>query len=342
VSKAKNKIRLLESLDVFQSLSTEQLEVIGKLAKWKSFSKGQAVYTNEAGDSRGSGRIYAVHEGEVLITKSGDAQRDITLANFVAGESFGELSLFDRETVDTSAHCESDTTLLVLPAEDDPHQAVDRVDRLFRDHPQIKATILFNLLAMVARRIRSSNKLIAEKSPWVQELRRQVMRDKLTSLYNAGYLEEELPRLLEQKADDTCFLMIKPDNLKNLNDHYGHQAGDRTLQLMAEELRRQLGKRGIAIRFKGDVFSVILPQAGSTAAEQIAEQIREGMSKIDVSEVSRDSAEPRSDLRITVSLGIAVVPSGGIQADTLIDQAYQNMFSARNGGGNRVCSGEGS
>ena len=46
-----------------------------------------------------------------------------------------------------------------------------------------------------------------------------------------------------QKADGTCFLMIKPDNLKNLNDCYGHQAGDRTLQLMAGQLRRQLGKK---------------------------------------------------------------------------------------------------
>jgi diguanylate cyclase (GGDEF)-like protein len=276
----------------------------------------------------------------VLITKSGDQQRDITLANFVAGESFGELSLFDSEIAATSARCEQDTILLVFPGEEDPKASAAQAETLFREHPRIKATILRNLLAMVARRIRSSNTLIAEKSPWVQELRRQVMLDKLTGLYNAGYLEEELPRLLEQKADGTCFLMIKPDNLKNLNDCYGHQAGDRTLQLMAGQLRRQLGKKGIPVRYKGDVFSVILPQTGLAAARAAAESIREAMGKLDVSEVSKGSSQPRSDLRITVSLGVAAVSSGDLEADRLVERAYENMFSARNSGGNRVCSDE--
>jgi diguanylate cyclase (GGDEF)-like protein len=212
------------------------------------------------------------------------------------------------------------------------------VETFFTSFPQIKARILRNLLAIVARRIRSTNSLIAEKSPWVQELRRQVMLDKLTGLYNAGYLEEEFPRRLQQHPKDTCFLMIKPDNLKNLNDSYGHQAGDRTLQLMASELRRQLGDRGIPIRYKGDVFSVILPETGLGRARELAEQIREGMSKIDVSEVSLGSAEPRTDLGITVSIGVTAHPNGGRSAFELTERAYENLFTARNRGGNRICS----
>jgi diguanylate cyclase (GGDEF)-like protein len=209
---------------------------------------------------------------------------------------------------------------------------------LFSSHPLIKAKILRALLAIVARRIRSTNRLIAEKSPWVQELRRQVMMDKLTGLYNAGYLEEEFPQLLEQKPKGTCFLMIKPDNLKNLNDSYGHQAGDRTLQLMAAELRRQLQDRGIPIRYKGDVFSVILAEVGLEAARELAERIRAGMSKVDVSEVSLGSPEPRTDLRITVSIGVAGYPNGGSSAERLVERAYENLFTARNRGGNRICS----
>jgi len=319
-------------------LETVELEAIAANTAWRSFDKGQFVYSSEEDGAPGSGRIYAVRRGEVLITKRGDEQRDIALATFVSGESFGELSLFEEDTVETSARCEEDTTLLIFPGEGKADRAADQKEELFAVHPQIKAKILRALLAIVARRIRGTNRLIAEKSPWVQELRRQVMMDKLTGLYNAGYLEEQFPRLMEGKPRGTCFLMIKPDNLKNLNDSYGHQAGDRTLQLMAAELRERLGKRGVAIRYKGDVFSVILPEAGLETARELAEQIRGGMSKVDVSEVSLGSTDPRTDLGITVSIGVAGYPDGGSSAVKLIERAYENLFTARNRGGNRICS----
>ena len=333
-----DKIRLIETIEVFHALEAEELNAIAASSRWRSFNRGDLVYPSETGSDTGNGRIYAIQRGEVLITKSGDEQRDISLATFVEGESFGELSLFDGETVDISARCEEDTTLLVFPGETDPQRAADQAEKLFDAHPRIKAKILRALLAIVARRIRSTNRLIAEKSPWVQELRRQVMMDKLTGLFNAGYLEEEFPRLLEEKPKGTCFLMIKPDNLKDLNDRYGHQAGDRTLQLMAAELRRQLQDRGIPIRYKGDVFSVILPEVGLEKARELAERIRAGMSRIDVSEVSLGSAEPRTDLRITVSIGVTGYPNGGSSAVKLTERAYENLFTARNRGGDRICS----
>jgi diguanylate cyclase (GGDEF)-like protein len=325
-----SKVRLLKELGVFETLTREELELIAEGSAWRSFGKGEKVYSTGEGAEAADGRVYAVERGEVLITKSGDEKRDIALATFVEGESFGELSLFHREPAGTSARCEEDTTLLVFPAEAD--QAV-QMETLFQGRPQIKAKILRNLLAIVARRIRSTNRAIAEKSPWVQELKRQVMLDKLTGLYNAGYLEEELPRLLERQ--EACFLMIKPDNLKTLNDSYGHQAGDRTLQLMAAELLDRLGPRGVPIRYKGDVFSVILPGASLQAAVEIAEELRAGLAKLDVSEVSLESGQPRADLRITVSIGIA---AGGRTAEGLVDRAYKNLFVARGGGGDRLCS----
>jgi diguanylate cyclase (GGDEF)-like protein len=338
LSGQQGKIDLLKTIGVFHTLEAKELETIAASSGWRSFGKGESVYSGEEGREPGNGRIYVVQQGEVLITKRGDEQRDINLATFVSGESFGELSLFERDTPDTSARCEEDTKLLVFPGESEPQRAAAQMEKLFEAYPRIKAKILRALLATVARRIRSTNRLIAEKSPWIQELRRQVMLDKLTGLYNAGYLEEEFPRILKLKAKGTCFLMIKPDNLKNLNDSYGHQAGDRTLQLMAAELRRQLGDRGIPIRYKGDVFSVILPGAGLETARELAEKIRRGMGEIDVSEVSFGSAEPRNDLGITVSIGIAGYPNGGGSAQRIIERAYENLFTARNRGGNRICS----
>ena len=106
---------------------------------------------------------------------------------------------------------------------------------------------------------------------------------------------------------------------------------------MASELRRQLEDRCIPIRYKGDVFSVVVPNGGLDRARELAEQIRSGMGEVDVSEVSLGSAEPRNDLGITVSIGVAGYPNGGRSAEGLVNRAYENLFTARNRGGNRIC-----
>ncbi len=343
-------IRLLDALEVFRSLDPRELAIIASSSGRERYGRGDVIFGQGADREGGAGRIYVIESGEVLITKSGNEQRDIILATFVQGESFGELSLFDREPAGTVAHCEQDTTLLVFPVS-------GAADALCAEHPRIAAKVLRNLLAMVARRIRSTNRLIAEKSPWVQELRRQVMLDKLTGLHNAMYLEEELIRLIKAKPARLCLLMIKPDNLKALNDRYGHKAGDRTIQLMAGELRSRAAERGTAVRYKGDVLALILPAIGLKGARKIAEEVRCGMQRISLSELAgwrvlaggsggREQTPPSCDgespegegLGITVSVGVASCPSGGDAALALVERAYQNLFTARNRGGNRIYS----
>ncbi len=332
--KTEEKSRLLESLAVFQTLEPEELEVVAEHSAWLHCHKGEVVFGPEQDQGKGHGRVYAVYEGEVLITKSGDEKRNISLATFVKGESFGELSLFDREPGNNVALCEQDTTLLVFPLD-------GLAGTLFAQHPKIGAKVLSNLLAMVARRIRSTNRLIAEKTPWVEELRRQVMIDKLTGLYNAGYLEQELAQTIDQRQAGVSLLMIKPDNLKTLNDRFGHKAGDRTLQLMAAELRTLLGDGPTPVRYKGDVFTVIMPEASHEAAKQTAYTIRQAMRTIDLTELTADSASKNAGeqcLRITVSVGVACYPNGCASAAQLVEGAYRNMFVARNRGGNRIYS----
>jgi len=352
------KVQLLRSLEVFRSLTAEELDAVARHSRWLSMPEGSALF---AGDQDG-GRLYAIHEGEVLISKRGDEGREISLATFLAGESFGELNLFDHQPGDTSARCEQDSLLLAFPAGEEPGAA----DRFFAGHPGIGAKVLHSLLAVVARRIRSTNSLIAEKSPWVQELRRQVSLDKLTGLFNASFLEEDLVRMVDEGHRRVCLLMLKPDNFKTVNDTYGHQAGDRVLQLMAAELRARLGggsggrgeggpqgpggadraegpdgspatDKGTGIRYRGDVLAAVLPGAGLQQARRAADVIRKAMSAIDLREVT--GGQP---LRITVSLGVAdSADSSAGSAAALVERAYENLFTARNRGGDRVCAARG-
>jgi len=323
-------IRLLRQLRLFQSLSTKDLKTIADNSAWQRLGGGETVFT----EGQEAGRLYAVHQGEVLITKRGDRDRDISLATFVEGDGFGELTLFDSKA-QTTARCEIDTTLLVFP---DRAKAAN-AEAFFGRYPHIAAVVLHNMLALVAGRIRTTNRLVAEKSPWVQELKRQVMLDKLTGLYNNSFLEEEFTRLLDAKPDKISLLMLKPDNFKTVNDAYGHNAGDRVLQLMAAELKNQLDSGHIAVRYRGDVYAVILCGLGLKQARSIAEMVRRAMHEIDLDEATADSEEKsEGGLRIMVSMGVACYPRGGATAPELVDRAYENLFTARNRGGNRVYS----
>jgi len=313
----------LRRLAVFGPLSQEELAVVAESSVWQSFREAAVVF-NERG---GAGRMYAIRKGEVRISKSAADGRHVTLATYVPNESFGELSLFDREPSGTIARCESDALVLVFPDEIAPGGTTS----VFREHPALEAKLLYHLLGLVARRNRSTNRLIAEKTPWVRSLRRMVALDKLTGLHNSSFLEEDLPRMLDEKPAGLHLLMIKPDDFKSFNDTYGHDAGDRVLQLMASSLRDLLEEGAVPIRYKGDVFAVALPDSDRDAACRTAEEIRKAMGGIDLSEMGAGGR------RITVGIGVACgMDAGPPAAAAMVDRTYENLFAARKQGGDRT------
>ena len=321
-----SRIELLHKIDAFSSLSLDELAVIAGVSETQNHRKGGTVFEQDGG----GGRIFVIREGEVLIKKKMDDDREISLATFVEGESFGELSLFEDRSSGTSAHAETDVRLLVFPASGSSSAET------FEEYPDIGAKILYSLLVKVAGRIRSTNKLVAENSPWVQELRRQVITDKLTRLYNSSYLEEEFGRKFDAEPGLVSILIVKPDNFKVINDTFGHDAGDGTLRLMASAIRTLINEGDIPVRYHGDVFAVVLPGTGPRRARQVAREIAHAISTIDLSEVVNDT----SNLTLTVSVGIAAYSKDGATCAELLDRANQNMLTARNRGGDRAYRGQ--
>jgi diguanylate cyclase (GGDEF)-like protein len=340
-----SKIKLLKNLRIFHSIEPKELDIIAEHSELLSFKKGDPII-----DGRGkTGRLYAVLDGEVVITRKDEHMKEISLATFDRGKSFGEFSLFERKPVDTAARCEEDAVVLAFPGESIAEDAED----FFSDRPDLGAKILYNLLAMVADRIRTTNRLIAEKTPWVQALRRKAMVDKLTGLYNKSYLEEDFTRLIDDKPAAASLLMMKPDNFKTFNDTYGHDTGDRVLQLMASGVHTVVKENGIPIRFKGDVYAIVLPDTAGSDAIETAVELQRAMLEIDLSVITSDTENTNrdasshagrtgrnKDLRITVCIGIASYSGAGLRAADLVDRAYENLFKARGYGNSRIHSDE--
>src|SRR5438874_11127847 len=126
-------------------------------------------------------------------------------------------------------------------------------------------------------------------------------------------------------------IMADLDLLRDINNSYGHLAGDAVLKGIAEVFRAQLRHYDVPARFGGEEFSILLPETPPEQALEIAERIRRAVAEhpFDV----ETSSEP---LRVTVSIGVAGFPKDATDANELIHQADLAVYRAKLQGRNRV------
>lgn len=317
------KIELLKIVYLFSRLKKQELSVVARYSYYHNFNQGETIFS----EGSHSEELYIIKKGEVLISKHRGDNEDIDIARFISGEIFGELDLLDNTPRTAVAVAEKDTTLLIFPKKG------VRFKDILQKHPEIFARILHKLLAKIAGRIRTVNQHISEKTPLVQDLRRQLLKDKLTGLYNRAFLEEDFKALLPGYGVSTSLVMIKPDNFKYINDTFGHDVGDRVLKLMAAAVKSGLRGDDVALRYRGDEFAVILPDTGAKTASIIAEELRTKIYSLDVSRITGGRA-----FQVTASIGIAAYPVHADDTEALTEIALNKMFDARNSGGNLVSS----
>ena len=176
--------------------------------------------------------------------------------------------------------------------------------------------------------------LLIHRSLSVPQLQEEARVDPKTGLFNARHfavaLNEELVRA-ERFERPLSLVMADLDLLRDINNTYGHLAGDAVLQGIAEVFRAQLRHYDVPARFGGEEFAILLPETAPEQAFEIAERIRRTVaaSAFDV----ETSSEP---IRATISIGIAGYPRDGADANELIHQADLAVYRAKLQGRNRV------
>ena len=156
--------------------------------------------------------------------------------------------------------------------------------------------------------------------------------DDLTGLLNRRGFAMMADRLFGQAARYNRVLsvmMIDCDNLKQVNDVLGHQAGDRLLRQMVSGIQGQLRFTDVLARYGGDEFVVLLPETPESGAMDVAERIRKA---IEALPAEGGGAVDRS----TVSIGVASYPGDGRTLDVLVANADTAMYQAKLQGRNAV------
>jgi diguanylate cyclase (GGDEF)-like protein/putative nucleotidyltransferase with HDIG domain len=176
--------------------------------------------------------------------------------------------------------------------------------------------------------------VLVHRSLAVPQLQAEARVDPKTGLFNARHfaaaLSEEIGRA-QRFERPMSLIMADLDLLREINNSYGHLAGDAVLKGIAEVFRAQLRHYDIPARFGGEEFSILLPETPPEQALEIAERIRRAVAQrtFDV----ETSSEP---IRATVSIGVAGYPKDGTDANELIHQADLAVYRAKLQGRNRV------
>jgi len=160
--------------------------------------------------------------------------------------------------------------------------------------------------------------------------------DPMTRLYNRRAFTKTAKHIFDlakREKRNLSVIMLDIDKFKNINDTYGHQAGDDVIISLANKLQNNQRKSDILCRFGGEEFVVLLPNTDADGARVVAEKIR-----LDIEDASVETAL-QQNIKYTVSLGISQVDLANEQnIDGSLKRADDALYEAKKTGRNKVCS----
>ncbi|MBZ5612018.1 MAG: diguanylate cyclase [Acidobacteriia bacterium] len=185
-------------------------------------------------------------------------------------------------------------------------------------------------------RLRAGTRLVdmqAELLAAREALREQATRDSLTHLWNRNsileLLDRELSRSLREKGP-IGVVIVDLDHFKDVNDRYGHLAGDAVLREAARRMKSAIREYDSVGRYGGEEFLILLPGCDETTSFNQAERLRRQLSQIDMS-------FNEASLAVTASFGVTTaLPGQSWSPESLIRKADQALYLAKEAGRNRV------
>ncbi|MDR1036186.1 MAG: GGDEF domain-containing protein [Deltaproteobacteria bacterium] len=179
--------------------------------------------------------------------------------------------------------------------------------------------------------VRQSRQMLKE----IEEMRSIALRDGLTKVFNRrAYDEQLLLTLLNFKSGKLVtfsLVIFDIDHFRDVNNNYGHQAGDRILVHLANTVTSSLRCDDFVFRYGGDEFVLLLPGAALADGLMVAEKIRRAVENVEFILVKGGE----ESLRVTISMGVAEARPGDTPG-SILARADRALYASKNAGRNRV------
>jgi diguanylate cyclase (GGDEF)-like protein len=190
----------------------------------------------------------------------------------------------------------------------------------------------FNELLLRIKKVIKELSLLDHHEKMINALKRLTIEDALTGLYNSRHFYDQLDKEIKRSvrySHPISLIFIDVDNLKEINDNYGHMIGDKILRRIAKRIKACLRSNDSAYRFAGDEFTLILPETTASKAKFVADRI--------LSRFANESfvVNKLEISKITLSIGIAEYQLNE-KNQQFVHRADLTMYEAKQQGGNRV------
>ena len=184
--------------------------------------------------------------------------------------------------------------------------------------------------------LQAANTMLVERLAEINELQEELvymaLHDRLTGLYNRHYLAETLEREFSRASrekEPVSLLMLDIDHFKQVNDTFGHKAGDEVLKSVGRIILENIRLQDTAFRYGGEEFLIVMPGLSLLNSQSRAESLRKTFEEVGFTIEDKHG-------QITFSVGVAEFPASGTNPDEVLVKADEALYAAKNAGRNRV------
>ena len=304
---------LTEQNLLFHGMDFASVEYLLERSSVRSLAAGEKLLQPDTPNRH----LHLILEGKLSVYLV--AQETLEYTTLLPGECAGEISLVDGKHPSALVVAAEPARVLCVP-----HDTVWSL----ADHSH---EIARNLLEIIAGRMRNDNMALIASQNRKTQFEHQAYVDALTGIYNRRWMGNAFPRALQRCALDKlpyAVMLVDIDHFKQVNDTYGHLVGDLALKVVARCMAENLRPHDLLVRYGGEEFAGLLPDAGPEEAKAIAERLRAMIADTEIS--CCDIA-----LRVTISIGITPSRHEGT-VENLIREADHALYRAKELGRNRV------
>jgi diguanylate cyclase (GGDEF)-like protein len=316
-----NTAVFLKKTEVFSKLSLDEINLLLSEMKKVKVAEGETLFRE--GDP--GGIMYILLSGNMVISINSEEGGEIEIGSFQKGNFFGEMSLFQEVSRSATCYALQESTLLSFPC--------SLFYKIISDNPNTAIKLMRKMLDITVSRLESSGEYLADLVRWGEEARKRAVTDSLTGLFNRRFLDDALEQEVRKAVErhtSLSVLMMDVDRCRMINERYGEENGDRIMMEVTRICRDNLRDTDIISRYGGDEFTIILPDTGKETAEALAESIRRGIASLEFSFTGYDH------VKVTISIGISVMPQDGKNVLSLKETADKALYRAKKAGRNRT------
>jgi len=304
---------LTEQNFLFRGMDFASVEYLLERSSVRSLAAGESLLRPDTPNHH----LHLILEGKLSVYLV--AQETLEHTSLLTGECAGEISLVDGKHPSAFVVAADPTRVLSVP-----HDTV----WLLADHSH---EIARNLLEIIAGRMRNDNLALIASQNRKTQFEHQAYVDALTGIYNRHWMGNAFPRALQRCARDKlpfAFMVVDIDHFKRVNDTYGHLVGDLALKIVARCLAENLRPHDLLVRYGGEEFAVLLPDADLEEAKAIAERLRAMIA---------DTQICCEGIFLQVTISIGITPSRNEETlENLIREADHALYRAKGLGRNRI------